>query len=275
MKAANCTFTIAALMLMGTSGTALADDCDSILEQGVRNTYSEIRSNDFRTSFSNAYCTKHDSSHGSERGTSVGGSYAGFGVSFGSNNNDTTASRNENCGTGGNALSDQRYLNALERVADPGIVEAWRSCKENSIGVIIEGRMNGSLLTLTYRFRPAGDITQATVRERPHVSGATCKTSLEGGSIVGTAKWTQICNRLGDDPVSVVVNTNFGSALYFLPQPAKLVPPPQYVTNPPKTDLGPMPAKCANWTGPGIPVECLPWFPAGRQGSNQPGPSRR
>ncbi|WP_241074815.1 hypothetical protein [Achromobacter insuavis] len=255
MRATIYTSVMAAVMLMGPAATALADDCDAILEQGVRNTYSEIRSGDFRTNFNNAYCIRNSATQSSDGGTNLGLSFKGFGLDYGQSTTDTVESRNENCGNSAGGLSDQKYLNALQRIADPGIVEAWRSCKETKIGLVITGQINGSILAITYRFRPAGNITQTTIQSVSSIMGAQCETPLEKGTIIGTAGWAQSCRRLGDDAVSIVVNTDFGPAIFYLPPPKRMSPPNTASVAAPSD--GALYEKCANWRGPGRPVECL------------------
>jgi hypothetical protein len=103
-------------------GIAEAHECDAILEQGVRNTYQELRTGDFRSSFSSAYCNKSSQSSGSTSGTNAGGAYGVYSFEFGQSGSDNSASRNENCGNSSSSLQDDKYLRALQSVADKNIV---------------------------------------------------------------------------------------------------------------------------------------------------------
>jgi hypothetical protein len=116
------------MLIFHAGAQAAAGECDAILLSGVKNTFQELRAGDFAQSFQSAYCRKLSSSQSSSSGAQVGGSYAGFGLSFGKNSSDTAASRQENCGSNASAMSNAQYFNALQSVADPAIVAAWKSC---------------------------------------------------------------------------------------------------------------------------------------------------
>lgn len=136
---------VLAIALLGQTFCLCQDrDCDSILQQGLRNTYKNLRSGDFRNAFQNEYCNKTSGEHGSESRNSLLGMSGDDFLQIGINNNDTATSRQENCGKGGSSMSDQKYENAMASVADPNIVEAWRQCVTQPYGVRIYGDLNGN-----------------------------------------------------------------------------------------------------------------------------------
>jgi len=218
-----------------------SQDCDAVLKDGVFNSFQELRSGDLKNAFQNAYCNKQGNSSGSSSGTSVGASYAGFGLDFGHNSNDTSQSRNENCGNGSGSMSDDQFVRAMQSVVDQHIVDVWLACKQAGYGITIEGRLNGDFFRLKYIFRAAGSVAQATV-EDPHIEGATCDDSVKKGTVINTGGRIQNCKRTGDGPVSVTVNSNFQSAEFYIPAVRKEDANEDF---------------CKNWRGPGVPVQCL------------------
>ena len=208
-----CFFGIA----MFASFSVFADECDAILQQGVRNTFQELRTGDFRSSFKSAYCNKSTSSQGSNSGTEAGGSYAGYGLNFGQSSSDTRQARAENCADSSSAMSDNNLVKAMQSVADKNIVDAWSSCKSSSYGVLILGELNATDILLTYRFRSAGAISQAVVDGAPFISGAKCDDAVKSGTVINTGGRIQSCSRTGDGPVTIAVNTNFQPARFFIP----------------------------------------------------------
>jgi hypothetical protein len=205
------------LFLLSTSAT-LADECDAILKSGVRNTFHELRTTNFDQSFQNAYCQKTSSSRASSSDTQLGGSYAGFGIDLGQSGSDTAAYRQENCGNNAFATSEAKYLNALQSVADPNIVDAWRACKTRAYGLYINGDLNGDDFDLIFKFLPAGSISSTEITGGPWINGAICNPQVvEEGTIIDTGGLIIPCKRRGNEAVSVRVNSRFGPAKFYIP----------------------------------------------------------
>lgn len=233
-----------------TQAVAWAHECDAILQQGIRNTFEEVRTGDFKNSFKSAYCNKNSTGNSTSSGMEVGASSAKYGLNFGSNDSDTSEARAEYCGSTESALSDEKNLKAMQSIADKNIVDAWSSCKSTNYGVMINGELNGKNLILTYTFRSAGSIAQASVEGDPYIGGAKCDTMVKRGTVINTGGRAQVCIRNGDEPVSVVINTNFQPARFFIPAVAKAKPPA-------KPEIPTLAEFCKNWKGPGTPTACL------------------
>lgn len=229
---------------------AIADECDAILQQGIRNTFQEVRTGDFRTAFKSAYCKKDSSSRGSSSGTEAGGSYGGYGLNFGQNSSDTAQARAENCGDSSSSMSDNNFVKAMQSVADKNIVDAWSSCKSSTYGLVILGELNGSDILVTYRFRSAGSVSQTVVSGTPYISGAKCDDAVKNGTIINTGGRIQSCSRTGDGPVSIAVNTDFQPARFFIPAVVKQQPVQTQPTSS-RED------RCKQYTGPGGALGCL------------------
>lgn len=238
--------------LLVIQGIAEAHECDAILEQGVRNTYQELRTGDFRSSFSSAYCNKSSQSSGSTSGTAAGGSYGLYSFDFAQSGSDNSASRNENCGNSSSSLQDDKYLRALQSVADKNIVDAWSACRSSASGVLLNGELNGKDIFLTYVFRSAGSVTQAIVEGEPYISGAKCSDAVKDGTVINTGGRIQTCTRTGDGPVSIAINTNYQPARFFIPA---VVPPKPKPVEPINKQQA-LEEKCRNWKGPGVPTDC-------------------
>jgi len=52
-------------------------------------------------------------------------------------------------------MSTANYINALQSVADPNIIDAWKSCMAHAYGLFMNGDLNGDDVILTIKFLPA------------------------------------------------------------------------------------------------------------------------
>lgn len=243
----------ASFFLLFVQGIAEAHECDAILEQGVKNTYEELRTGDFRSSFSSAYCNKSSQNSGSTSGTSAGGQYEVYKFDFSQSGSDNKSSRSENCGNSSSSLQDDKYLRALQTVVDKNIVDAWSNCRSNMAGVLINGELNGKDIFVTYVFRSAGAVTQAKVDTVPDIRGATCNDAVKLGTVINTGGRIQTCTRTGDGPVSIAINTDYMPARFFIPAVIHPKPKP---AEPVQTPQQALEEKCKNWKGPGVPIDC-------------------
>lgn len=255
---AKTAFNIAVLTLLFPVSRAYAqdNDCDVILKQGLRNTYKELRTGDFRQTFTSAYCNRTSENRGSSSGLEGGGSFDGFGLDFGTSSSDQDNKQASLCGNSGSSMSDGNFVEAMKSVADDHIVDAWLACKRLDYGVLIKGELNGDDLLLTYVFRAAGAISQAKVEGDPYISGAKCNDTVKDGTVINTGGRIQVCKRTGDGPVSVAINTNFQPARFFIPQ----VPKPVKRPEPAPVPAGPFNGSGTPTTGPfaGQHVETIP-----------------
>jgi hypothetical protein len=232
-----------AISLVLTANSAWADECDTILSQGIRNTFSDLKKDNFERNFSSKYCDSSRFSNSSGHNVQAGGGQFGYWSVEGSKTDrDTQESQRKNCGEQNSLSSDSDFVTAMKSVADEGIVNAWSECRKSTFGLIIEGDLNGKELVLTYRFRAAGNVNQAKLTAPPKIKGAKCKDQLTAGQIIGTGTYLQSCERIGVQEVSVIVNSNRGGAKFFVPKVLpKPVPSPE-----------PDPAKkCGAWDGTG------------------------
>lgn len=261
------------------SFAAMAGECDAILQQGLRNTFQELRTGEFKSSFESSYCNKAASSSSTGSGIDAGGSYGGFGLNFGSNNSDTAETRNENCGSSGSDLSDQKFLRAMQSVADKNIVDAWSTCVSSQYGVMIIGELNGDDLLVTYRFRSAGAVSSTVVDGDPYISGAECNDSVKAGTVIDTGGRIQVCTRTGKGPISIAINTSFQPARFFVPAieekkaPAPVPPRPAF-PDPCKRNDAPIPLSCFGnryLPGVGVAPEGYTWCILEPQFSPEPG----
>jgi hypothetical protein len=220
--------TVVCLLMFATT-RILAQNCDAILQQGIRNTFQELRTGDFKTAFQAAYCNKTSGTQNKGNGVQLGGTYEQYSLNFNSNSSDTAESRVENCGSKASSMSDANYLKAMQSVADKDIVDTWRDCTILKYGVIVLGELNDSTLTITYKFMEAGSVTKAKVTKDVKVIGATCDSVVKEGTVIDTGGIIQTCTRDGDAAVTIVVNNDFKAAKFFIP---KVVKPPEIAPNP-------------------------------------------
>lgn len=234
------------LVLLAIPTTAFAD-CDAILEQGVRNTYQELSSSDLKSGFSQGLCSSSESS------TSKGGSAGGgltvpiYGVPVGINGSYNKSRANSMkssmCQNGAANLSDSDYHTLLTLTADPLIVDAWSKCRQQG-GLYIEGKLNGSLLTIKLRFQPMGSLSSTTLVDDLQVIGANCAAIPKAGTVISNVSRTYACHRHGQDAVTVIANDkDSASATFFIPavsvvQAAALPSQEQCLGNPPFVPAG-------------------------------------
>ena len=194
-----------------------ASDCDAILSQGVRNTYQLKNNNDLKSEFEKSFCEKSSGNSGAGKGGNFGflGSVK---IDLGFNSQKAQATTQESCDKQSGKLSDAGFYDLMSYTVDPEIVRAWRDCSTNAYGPMILGELNGSDLMITYRFRPAGAIASTKVTAAPKVRGANCDDSLlKAGVTLNSGGVIDSCTRDGDKPVSIVLNTEFGPAKFFIP----------------------------------------------------------
>ncbi|MCE5989733.1 hypothetical protein LVV83_22175 [Pseudomonas sp. LM20] len=217
----------AALVSFFNAATALADECRDILEQGIRNTYEQTRNGDLRSNLSSAFCQSslNQVRSRSGGGFSLGFNYGGSPVSLGGDFNDQNGKsfQQEACAQGASNLSNSNYEKLLQHVADENIVRAWSQCNQTSGGLLLDGRLNEDTLILSLRFRNSGNIHQTTLNSNAQVRGASCEDIpwKSGTVITGSVQYVQ-CERHGEQPVTVTVNSEFNGAMFYLPRKPQL-----------------------------------------------------
>lgn len=237
------------------AGVSHAEECDAILDQGVRNTSQELKSSDLRSAFKTAMCknSKTISLRDAGGGVSLGIPIDGVPLKIGGNYNQAqsdTASSGE-CNDTSSGFSEGTYSNVLKQMVSPEIVSAWSQCKANLGGFFINGSLNGNVLVLEFRFRQFGAVSSTTVTGNPEITGAVCPTpAVMSGTVVTGAKIFQTCYRQSDGPVTVVANSSIDGAKFFIPAVVKYVPVSTTSPEPPAID-------CDKYTGPGTPVSCV------------------
>lgn len=217
-----CSQSLAVVLLLVAASSSYADECDAILEQGVRNTYQDLKQRDLRTGFRNAMCQSASSGGGSSSGGGLEITVPIFDVpvKFGGNYNQarTETSSSGACSDASSNFNDKTYSFVLQQVVAPEIVSAWSQCRANQGGFFINGELNGNILVLEFRFRPAGDVVSTKVIAPPIINGASCPNPVvKNGTVIRNSKLLQRCYREGAGEVTVVVNTRYDGARFFIP----------------------------------------------------------
>ena len=156
-----------------------ANECDAILEQGIRNTYYQINKSDFRSNFQSGFCNKSSTSNSNSGGKS-GGAGIGYGnfkleLNGSSSESQLNQTQNQYCQNDKGGMSDEGYAQALSLIADPNIVSAWQACTKNSGGLLLTGTVeDDSYVRIALRFRNWGSIHQTTITETPSALGMDC-----------------------------------------------------------------------------------------------------
>lgn len=241
-----------ALVLLSSAALNAVADCGEILESGLRNTYSLTQAGNFKNSFSNNFCSSN-----LQKGTNSAGGTADvaftipgvgpIGLGGGYNEKQAKELKNSVCGGGNGALSNEQYLNVLQKIADPNIVRAWSEC--NKGGLLLNGELlDATNIEVSLEFRNTGAIHETTLTGKPGVIGATCPNmAWDKGTVVNGSRQFVQCTRQGNSPVSFIVNADFNGARFYLPQPQSITivgpisqnedfPPPPPPPPPPEPD---------------------------------------
>jgi hypothetical protein len=214
-----------ALVLLSFVAFNAMADCREILEQGLRNTYSLVRSGDFKTSFSNSFCNsnlqKSSSSAGGNGDVGFETPYGPIGFGGGYDESQAKEFRNSACGGAHGSLSDAQYLNVLQKIADPNIVSAWSECQASSGGLLLNGELLDSTnLKVSLVFRNVGPVTQAVLTDEPRVIGAVCENiPWKKGTLINGNRQFVMCTRKGNSAVFFIVNSDYSGATFYIPQP--------------------------------------------------------
>lgn len=221
---------------------SLYAECRDILEQGIRNTYQGLRTSSLRSSFYDGFCnhTIQKATNSSGGGLSIAFPVDGVPIDLGGSYDESSGNsfQQDLCGNREGGLNDAKYEKLLQAVADPAIVQAWSQCENNAGGVLITGKLNGSRLILSLRFRNVGNISSTELVGDADFDGVICPTQwVDGMSLDGSTKFMQ-CDRIGEKPVTVTVNTKFNGAMFYIPEPPKLTFTSD-TTNIPAPDNGP------------------------------------
>ncbi|MDF3242419.1 hypothetical protein [Pseudomonas veronii] len=215
-----------ALVLLSSAALNAVADCGEILESGLRNTYSLTQAGNFKNSFSNNFCSSN-----LQKGTNSAGGNAdvalkipGVGpIGFGGGYNEKQAKELQSsaCGGGTGALSNEQYLNVLQKIADPNIVRAWSECNKTAGGLLLNGELlDATNIEVSLEFRNAAAIHETTLTGKPGVIGATCPNMTWGkGTLINGSRQYVQCTRQGNSPVSFIVNSDYNGARFYLPQP--------------------------------------------------------
>lgn len=220
------TATLSVVSFVTLFSQALYAECRDILEQGIRNTYQSLRTSSLRSAFYDGFCnhTIQKATSSSGGGLSIAFPVEGVPVDLGGSYDESSGNsfQQELCGNRQGGLSDGKYEKLLQAVADPAIVQAWSQCNANEGGVLITGKLNGSRLILSLRFRNVGSISSTELVGDAAFDGVICpRMWVDGMRLDGSTKFMQ-CDRIGEKPVTVTINTAFNGAMFYIPEPPKL-----------------------------------------------------
>ncbi|WP_143967323.1 hypothetical protein [Raoultella terrigena] len=88
------------------------------------------------------------------------------------------------CTISSNQLNDDGYHRILELIADPNIVEAWRSCINNR-GLIINADVrDATQIDVAVKFLNVNKTYQATLTMPAQIIGMTCPNILDTGRVI-------------------------------------------------------------------------------------------
>ena len=219
------------VLLLSTAVCAGQEDrCRDVLQDGVKDQYSDLKNHDVRSSMQSAVCSAYDTSHNGSSGgegslnVPIAGKLLGASGGYDQKQLDTMGSKY--CGDNSSKLSDSDYTNTLKRVASEKVLTAWSECMKEKFagqqgGLESDIEPSGSEIVFKVRWVPRfnapGNVTVADL----YTKGATCTSrTVYEGSEIGT-EWKLVhCTRTGNDPVLISVEAadNNGSTSQKLDQ---------------------------------------------------------
>lgn len=210
---------------MFSSFSYALSECDSILEQGIHNTYSEVSKQDFKNTISRDFCSS-SSTVGSNKDSKSGGIGLQIGKwgldANGSGSSDNFNSvKNRFCSKERNYLNDEGYHTVLSMIVDQNIVDAWSKCTNNR-GVVLVGEMKDSTqVDVSVKFLNIFTTYKAKVTSLQFL-GLVCPDFVKVGEMIDGNEKVYSCQRLGDQPVTININTDYMGTRLYIPRPKKI-----------------------------------------------------
>lgn len=211
------------------------DRCRDILQNGVRDEYSDVRNRNIRSSFQASLCSDYNQSSRSGSGGNLGVSIpiadALVGVKGGYSQDQVQKMGSKYCGDNASNLSDDDFTSMMKRVASEKVVEAWSNCMATTAGqggLQSATEIDGKEITFKIKWMPRFGVNSVTVDDF-FVKGATCDPiRLRDGVSIGTEWKLQHCSRNGEGPVIITVEAanNMGSTIQSIPGVDQKPPPP-------------------------------------------------
>lgn len=203
---------IAGILSHGALGQ---DKCSDVLVSGVHNTYQSISKEQAKSSYVHDLC---DESSSLNQGSSGGsGSISIFGVGQGSGgggNKTLSDMRKKYCSQNSGDMSDDDFHSLIQVTIDPFIVQNWKECMQSQgKGLYGNVDVNGNDVLFTIEWQGFAGVSSVKVTKTPQVTGALCRSpSITSATVLqDRVDVTELCNRLGDNAVTFVVNTSAGA----------------------------------------------------------------
>jgi hypothetical protein len=213
------------------------DSCRDILQDGIRDQFSNVNVSNLRSNFKTAFCNSNDTTNSGSTNAGLNvtvplaDALLGIGGKFGQDQQQQM--RSKYCGSTGSDLSNDDYTAMMKRIASAQVVEAWSVCMHDrapvpqGVGITSEIDTAGGD-DFVFKFRWIAGLNQNSAKVQDFlVSNATCTgTSTRPDAVIGTG-WSVVqCTRKNNGPVMVTVSAadQLGATTQKLP--AASTPPP-------------------------------------------------
>lgn len=227
----NFIYSLITLCIISFNSYALTE-CDPILEKGIYNTYSEVNKQALKSKIRNEFCSssttsgKDNSSGGGGLSLNVGN--WGLGLNGSGSREQFNTVKNDVCKSDKSELSDDGYHTVLTLIADPTIIGAWEQCTKNR-GVILTGEVRDPpQVDISVKFLNINTTYWATITGT-QIIGLVCPDILKEGQKIDGNEKVFSCQRIGEQPVTININTDYMGARLYIPKPKKIIdlPDPQ------------------------------------------------
>lgn len=192
-----------------------ADDCSALLQAGIYDIRSSRSLRDTAQSFSNWFCSQQFSSaeQADSFGANIGFPFKGIPVKLGFNSNQESWSQwySQFCQDVRSEFRERVQMEEYVQTVNSTIVNGFNSCiNAQGLHVWLEFQPDSRSFAFAAKFvTPTANVRVAKLTSFKVTPNAVKCSPRVAGRGVGPATFRSLCSRPTDDPVQVIVNSDF------------------------------------------------------------------
>ncbi|EJN34296.1 hypothetical protein [Pseudomonas sp. GM80] len=168
------------ILLSVNAGHALADSCDSILDEKLMTASSIVDQSEAESAAKYAFCNKSYSEAKSSSGGSIGGSFKFISASASKDESSFNKWKQSNCGDSSSSSATAKYRFSAQKALGDGVVEAWRTCmlQKDGLSCLVSPSSDNETITFMYSWKPSG-VGKTVILKSSIYNGS----SIDGGDV--------------------------------------------------------------------------------------------
>lgn len=226
---------ILGVFILNLTSKSNAQECETILMNGVFNTFNSYTGNYSSSEWHNFWCNgtveKSSSSSSSSAGLNLGFAKISLGMSFDDAKEFQRIYQSINCGSNSGATQDYSSNTVIQKVASPEILKAYVDCKKlQSSGLVVDLSLRESdkrVFVVDVKYTGAWQAGAGPKVKKvtflPNVISTKEGSLQDGVELKSGQTFSMICERTAEYPVTVYVETEVGTFHADLPP---TIPPP-------------------------------------------------